>query len=84
MEEIISSQWPKVMITSNIYFDYDRRLIMDNAILKIVETHKHLGDVLASNNRWSAHIDIIIQSAAKQVPFLRKVKYRFSKATLNK
>ena len=57
---------------------------MDNIILKIVETHKHLGMVLASNNKWSAHIDTIIQSAAKQVSFLRKVKYRFSKATLNK
>ena len=45
---------------------------------------EHLGIVLASNNKWSAHIDTIIQSAAKQVSFLRKVKYRFSKATLNK
>ena len=74
------------MITSNIYFDYDITLRMDNirVIIKIVETHKHLGIVLASNNRWSAHIDILIQSAAKQLSFLRKVKYRFSKATLNK
>ena len=72
------------MITSNIYFYYDIRLSMDNIILKIVETHKHQGIVLASNNKWSAHIDTIIQSAAKQVSFLRKLKYRFSKATLNK
>ena len=57
---------------------------MDNIILKIVETHKHLGIVLSSNNKWSAHIDTTIQSAAKQVSFLRKVKYRFSKATSQK
>ena len=81
---IFNATKTEVMITSNIYFVYDIRLSMDNIILKIVETHKHLGIVLASNNKWSAHIDTIIQSAAKQVSFLRKVKYRFSKATLNK
>ena len=82
---IFNATKTEVMITSNIYFDYDIRLSMDNyIILKIVETHKHLGIVLASNNKWSAHIDTIIQSAAKQVSFLRKVKYRFSKAILNK
>ena len=47
----------EVMITSNIYFDYDIRLVMDETIKKIVETHKHLGIVLASNNKWSSHID---------------------------
>ena len=81
---IFNATKTEVMITSNIYFDYDIRLSMDNIIIKIVETHKHLGIVLASNNKWSAHIDTIIQSAAKQVSFLRKLKYRFSKATLNK
>ena len=72
------------MITSNIYFDYDIRLVMDETILKIVETHKYLGIVLASNNKWSSHIDTIIQSAAKQVSFLRKLKCRFSNNTLNR
>ena len=45
----------EVMITSNIYFDYDIRLVMDETIKQIVETHKHLGIVLASNNKWSSH-----------------------------
>ena len=81
---IFNATKTEVMITSNIYFDYYIRLRMDNIILKVVETHKHLRIILASNNRWSAHIDTKIQSAAKQVSFLRKVKYRFSKATLNK
>lgn len=74
----------EVMITSNIYYDYDIQLVMDGTILKIVDTHKHLGVVMASNNKWAAHIDTIIQSAAKQVSFLRKLKYKFSKETLNK
>ena len=72
------------MITSYIYFDYDIRLVMNETILKNVETHKHLGIVLASNNKWSSHIDTIIQSAAKQVSFLRTLKYRFSNNTLIK
>ena len=78
---IFNATKTELMITSNIYFAYDIRL---NIILKIVKTHKHLGIVLASNNKWSAHIDTILQSAAEHVSFLRKVKYRFSKATLNK
>ena len=57
---------------------------MDETILKIVGTHKQLGIVLASNNKWSSHIDTIIQSTAKQVSVLRKLKYRFSKNTLNR
>ena len=74
----------EVMITSNIYFDYDIRLVMDETVLKLVETHKHLGIVLASNNKWSSHIDAIIQTTAKQVSFLRKLKYRFSNNTLKR
>ena len=37
----------EVLITSNIYFDYDIGLVMDDTILKIVDAHKHLGIVLA-------------------------------------
>ena len=40
-----------------MYYDYDIRLVMDETILNIVETHKHLGIVLASNKKWSSHID---------------------------
>ena len=60
------------------------RLVMDDTVLNIAETHKHVGIVLASNNKWSTHIDTIIQSAAKQVSFIRKLKYEFSKDALNK
>ena len=57
---------------------------MDETVLKIVETYKHLGIVLASDNKWSSHIYAIIQSAAKHVYFLRKLKYRFSNNTMNR
>ena len=55
---------------------------MDGTILKIVETHKHLGVHLSSNNKWSKHIDSIIESASKQRSYLRKLKYQFLKQTL--
>ena len=73
----------EVMLISNIFSDNNIELIMDNTVLKIVEIHKHLGVYLSSNNKWSKHIDSIIESASKQIPFLRKIKYQFSKQTLN-
>ena len=73
----------EVMLISNIFSDNNIELIMDNTVLKIVEIHKHLGVYLSSNNKWSKHIDSIIESASKQISFLRKIKYQFSKQTLN-
>ena len=40
--------------------------VMDNnTILKIVEAHRHLGVTLSSSNKWTVHINAIIQSSAK-------------------
>ena len=39
---------------------------------------------MSSNNKWTKHIDLIIDSASKQIGFLRKLKYKLSKDTLNK
>ena len=52
-------------------------------MLKIVEIHKHLGVYLSPNNKWPKHIDSIIESVSKQISFLRKIKYQFSKQSLN-
>ena len=71
------------MLISNIFSDNNIELIMDNTVLKIVEIHKHLGVYLSSNNKWSKHIDSITESASKQISFLRKIKYQFSKQTLH-
>ena len=73
----------EVMLILNIFSNNNIALIMDNTVLKIVEIHKHLGVYLSSNNKWSKHIDSITESASKQISFLRKIKYRFSKQTLN-
>ena len=74
----------EVMLISNIHIDQTVELVMDNTVLKVVDTHKHLGVLLSSNNKWTSHIDSIINSASKQVSFLRKIKYKFSRSTLNK
>ena len=61
------------MVISNIHNDYDIELSYDENILKIVENHKHLGVTISSNNKWSNHIDSIINSASKQISYLRKL-----------
>ena len=55
------------MLISNIFQDYDLRLLYENAPLINVESHKHLGIHLSSNNKWTKDIDSIIDSASKQV-----------------
>ena len=50
----------------------------------LVDAHKHLGVILSSNNKWTKHIDLIIDSASKSIGFLRKLKYKLSKDILNK
>ena len=65
----------KRLITSNIYYDYIIKLVMDDILLKTVETCKHLGIVLSSKHKWSARIGTLIESAAIQVSFLRKLEW---------
>ena len=72
----------EVILVSNIFHDNDLRLTYDDAVLNIVETHKHLGIYLSANNKWTKHLDSIM-SASKQVSYLRKLKYKLSKDTLN-
>ena len=55
------------MVISNIHNDYDIELSYDENILKIVENQDHLGATISSNNKWSKHIDSIINSASKLI-----------------
>lgn len=74
----------EVMLISNIFHDYDLQLFYDDEQLNSVDIHKHLGVYLSANNKWTKHIDSIIDSASKQVSYLRKLKYKLSKNTLSK
>ena len=80
---IFNPKKTEVMLISNVFNDNNFELIIDGTILKIVETHIHLGVKLSPNNKWSKHIDSIIESASKQISYLRKIKYQFSKQSLN-
>ena len=62
------------MVILNIHNDYDIELKYDENILKIVDTHEHLGVTIFSNKKWPKHIDPIINSAPKQISYLRKLK----------
>ena len=77
-------QKTEVMLISNIFNDYNLEIKFDTNVLKIVDAHKHLGVILSSNNKWTKHIDLIIDSASKSIGFLRKLKYKLSKDILNK
>ena len=74
----------EVTIISNVHTEYDIKLRCDENILKIVENHKHLGVTISSNNKWSKHIDSKINTASKQISYLRKLKLQLPKRTLNK
>ena len=69
----------EVMVISNIHNDYGIELSYDENILKTVENHKHLGVTISSK-----HIDSIINSASKQISYLRKLKFQLPKHTLDK
>ena len=77
-------QKTEVMLISNIFTDYNLEIRFDTNVLKIADAHKHLGVILSSNNKWTKHIDLIIDSASKSIGFLRKLKYKLSKDILNK
>lgn len=74
----------EVMLISNIYNDYNLEFKYNNTILNIVDTHKHLGVIISSDNKWNKHIDSIIDTASRQLSYLRKVKYLLPKEILNK
>ena len=73
-----------LMVISNLHNDHDIELKNDENILRIVDNHKHLGDALSSNTNWSKHIVSIINSASKQISYIRELKFQFPKRTLNK
>ena len=59
------------MLISYIFHNHDLRLMYDNSPLSNVENHNYLGIHIASNNKWTKHIDSITDSASKQISYLR-------------
>ena len=84
VNDFSSKKKTEVVLISNIFNDYNLEIKFETNVLKIVDAHKHKGVILSSNNKWTIHIDLIIDSASKQIDFLRKLKYKLSEDTLNK
>ena len=59
------------------------KLIVNDTVVKFVESHKHLGVTLERNGQWHEHIESIIKSAYKILGIMRKLKYSFSRQALN-
>ena len=57
-------------------------LTMNGTIVKEVLSHKHLGVTLSHDGRWTNHLNIITESAAKRLNVLRQYYKTFSKKTL--
>ena len=64
-------------------FEHFPNLIFNDTQIKFVEYHKHLGLTFSSNGKWHKHIDDILNSAAKVVGIMRKLKFTHSRIALN-
>ena len=64
-------------------FEHFPNLIFNDTQIKFVGDHKHLGLTLSSNGKWHNHIDNILNSAAKVVGIMRKLKFTLSRIALN-
>ena len=58
-------------------------LLFDNVTVKFVSQHKHLGLTFSENMKWKCHIDSILTSASRMIGIMRKLKYVFSRRSLN-
>ena len=58
-------------------------LLFDNVTVKFVSEHKHLSLIFSENMKWKCHIDSILTSASRMIGIMRKLKYVFSRRSLN-
>ena len=65
------------------FFEHFPDIIFNDTQIKFVEDHKHLGLTFSSNGKWHKHIDNILNSAAKVVGIMRKLKFTLSRIALN-
>ena len=51
--------------------------------INFVENHKHLDITFSCNGQWKTHIETKVNAAYRTLGIMRKLKYRFSRQTLN-
>ena len=59
-------------------------VLVNNTVIKQVDSHKHLGIVLNKTLSWSDHINEITTKAMKRVHLLRLFKYKMSRSALHR
>ena len=57
-------------------------LVFQGHQLTDVQQHKHLGIVIKSDLKWSAHINQIVLKATKQLNIMKALQYRLDRETL--
>ena len=63
-------------------FSSDFAIYLNGNTLKKVRIQKHLGQVLTSDLRWTAHVNQVLSKAARLLHTLKRVRCTLSKATL--
>ena len=63
-----------------LYFSFK----FEDASLRDVELHKHLGVIFSNDCKWTKHIDKLIEKSSKQLNVLRKLKSKFKRNYLEK
>ena len=57
-------------------------IYMNDAIMREVEQHKHLGVIFQDDGCWNSHIDYIIDKATPRLNLMRKLKFKLSRELL--
>ena len=70
----------EIVYFSNRVVPNDLLFNFDGVLIKPVQCHKHLGLTISSDCKWSSHINIVIEKAAKQIAVLRKLNFFLSRS----
>ena len=74
----------------NSFYDYIEKteppvhppLTMNNTVISVAQTHKHLGLTLSSSCTWPDHIGNICEQAWTRLNLMRALKFRVSRKSL--
>ncbi|MEW8548105.1 MAG: reverse transcriptase family protein, partial [Candidatus Thiodiazotropha sp.] len=73
----------EAMLFSFRQFEDFPTLLFDGVDIKFVSNHKHLGLIFSDNMKWNVHIESILDRASRMIGVMRKLKYVFSRRSLN-
>lgn len=59
-------------------------ITFNNQQVELVDRHKHLGVILSSNCKWTAHVDSLCLNASRQLGVLRSLKFTLNRSNLSK